>query len=127
MHDNQHDPFDQGSAISSRNNFYAALKELTGFHCGVDKRSEDRMLRSVTVVIQPLDMDFQADGESFHTISRDISSNGMGFICKDPLLHEYIRIAMPEQTQATVIARVCYNLSVGNEYPLYLAGVQFVS
>jgi len=110
-----------------RNDFHLVLKHLVENLAVYEKRSEARTPRSLSLMIQPLDLDFQPDGDSFYAIMRDISSSGMGFINSEPLRHEFVRITMPEQTRSRVIARVCYNLSIGTDYPLYLVGVKFVS
>ena len=107
--------------------FRQTLNHLSNIDPHVERRNDARTPRSVSLEIQPLNMDFQPDGESFYALSRDVSSNGLGFVNSDPLSHEYIRIGMPEQTEATIIAKVRYNLSVGVGYPLFLVGVSFES
>ena len=121
--------FPQGPvSTESFHDFYSVLSEMQRSSNPVDERRGDRRVpRSISLQVQPLDMDFQPEGESFCAITRDISKRGLGFINAEAVDHEYLRIYMPLQTESSVIARVCYNLSIGVTYPLYLVGVEFIS
>lgn len=114
-------------APASKNEFLSLLAELTsGSDKGDKKRRQNRRNpRSVSLRIQPLDLDFCHDGEPFWAVSRDVSNGGLGFINSEPIQHEYVRIGLFEE-EATMIARVCHSTSIGVQYPLYLVGVQFL-
>ena len=115
-------------STESFQDFYSILSDMQRpIKPADERRSDNRVPRSISLQVQPLDMDFQPDGESFCAITRDISKKGLGFINAEAVDHEYLRIYMPLQTESSVIARVCYNLSVGVTYPLYLVGVEFIS
>ncbi len=92
----------------------------------VEKRREERVATSLSLMIQPLDFDFRPDGEPFWALSRDISSRGLGFVNPEPIQHRYVRLELIEHGAST-IARVCHSTSIGLEYPLYLVGVQFLT
>ena len=104
---------------------FRTIANQYAYDISLNRRRARRVPRSLTLKIQPLNMDFLPDGEPFFAISRDISKNGIGFVNSEPLRHEYVRIGIPEQTDQTVIARICYNHSIGLEYPLYLVGADF--
>ena len=105
--------------------FYTLVWELS--KSGFERRTEERIAISVALKIQPLDMDFHVDGESFLALTRDFSQGGLGFISPEPFDHKHLRLSIPGNGTASIIGRVCYNLPVGDEQPLYLVGVQFVS
>lgn len=109
------------------NDFLSLLNELTNAseQDTGNRRKRRRAPRSVSLRIQPLDLDFCPDGDPFWAVSRDISSVGLGFLNGEPLQHEFVRIGLFDQT-ATMIARVCHSTSIGVKYPLYLVGVQFL-
>ncbi len=90
-----------------------------------NQRSEQRNPRSLSLRIQPLDEDFLPDGERFWTVSRDISTRGLGFIMPEPIRHQYLNVGLGnEGPMAIVEVRHCS--SIGSEYPLYLIGVSFL-
>lgn len=111
----------------STQRFSSVLKKLSSGGSNVERRRQRRVPRSVSLRVQPLNSDFKPDGESFCAVTRDISLNGLGFINDEHFSHEFVRIGIPEHTDSTVIARVCYNLSIGVDQPLFLVGVQFLS
>jgi hypothetical protein len=88
-------------------------------------RKHPRTTRSISVSIQPLDADFQPVGDLFWVISRDISPKGMGLICHEPFSCDYVRAGLLSE-QVTVISRVCHNTSIGEAYPLFLVGIEFL-
>ena len=104
--------------------FYSLVRELS--QPPAERRREERYPSSVALRIQPLDMDFRPSGEPFCALTRDISRSGMGFINSEPFDHKYLRLSIPEHGESTIIGKVCYNLSIGIDQPLYLVGVQFV-
>ena len=89
------------------------------------RRKHPRESRSISLSVQPLDEDFQKDGDLFWVVSRDISLKGVGLICPEPIDHQFIRVGLLEEN-VSVIGRVCHNTSIGSEYPLYLVGVEFI-
>jgi len=89
------------------------------------RRKEKRHCRSISLQIQPLDHDFHHDGEPFWVISRDVSGRGLAFINSERINHDYLRIGLMEHN-VTVIAQVRHSTSIGDHYPLYLIGVEFV-
>lgn len=109
------------------NDFLRLLSELTNATAENTgkRRKRRREPRSISLRIQPLDLDFCSDGEPFWAVSRDISSGGLGFVNNEPIQHEFVRIGLFDET-ATMIARVCHSTSIGVKYPLFLVGVQFL-
>lgn len=89
-------------------------------------RAHERTTRSISVSIQPLDEDFQPVGDLFWVVSRDISPKGMGLICHEPFTFDYVRTGLLNE-QITVISRVRHNTSIGESYPLFLVGIEFVN
>jgi len=89
------------------------------------RRCEKRRSRSISLQIKPLDDDFHDEGETFWVISRDISRRGLGFISAEQIRHEYLRIGLLDY-DTTVIAQVRHSTAIGDQYPLYLVGVEFV-
>ena len=81
---------------------------------------------SIPVSIQPLDEDFNAVGEQFWAVSRDISPLGMALIFPEPLNFGYVRIGLLNKN-ASVISRVRHNTSIGETHPMFLVGVEFIS
>ncbi|MFK7766991.1 MAG: hypothetical protein AB8B55_07195 [Mariniblastus sp.] len=91
-----------------------------------NKRKHRREVRSISLSIQPLDDDFQPEGPVFWVVSRDISVEGIGLISPEPIYQKHVRLGLLEE-RVTTIGRVCHSTSIGNEYPLYLIGIEFVS
>lgn len=90
------------------------------------ERRHERIPRSLSVSVQPLNDDFQPDGELFWLVSRDISLAGMGLISLDPVFHRHVRLGLLEEN-VSVIAEVRHNSSIGTHHPLYLVGVEFIT
>ncbi len=90
------------------------------------RRGNPRTTRSLSVSLQPLDDDFQPCGNMFWVVSRDISPKGMGLICHDRLNCQYVRSGLMNE-HVTVISRVCHNTSIGEKYPLFLVGIEFLN
>ena len=105
--------------------FQTLFSDLTRPENGIENRESPRWPFSVELRIQPLDLDYRPDGDPFWVTSRDISDWGAGVICVEPISHDFVRIELPEYDIQT-IARVCHNTSIGEQYPLYLIGLQFV-
>ena len=108
--------------LSQHAQFLTQLRELTRTE---NQRSHTREPKSISLRIQPLDLDFRPDGEPFWAVSRDLSEQGLGFINGEPLDHEYVRIGIFED-QLSIIGRVCHSTSIGVNYPLYLVGVELL-
>lgn len=89
-------------------------------------RSQLRSVRSISISIQPLDEDFQPSGDMFWVVSRDISPIGMGLICHEPLTSPYVRVGLLNE-HVTIISEVRHNTSIGETYPLFLVGVEFLT
>ena len=93
---------------------------------GVEHRSFERISWRVGLKIQPLDSDFQPDGDPYCAISSDVSRGGIGFIYPERMLHEYLRITISD-TSVSAIARVIHNTSIGTDEALYLVGTEFLT
>lgn len=88
------------------------------------RRSHQRLPRSISVSLQPLDDDFRPTGERIWVVSRDISPNGVGLISYRKVECEYLRIGLLNE-QVWVLGRHRHNTAIGKQYPLYLVGVEF--
>lgn len=89
------------------------------------RRSCPRELRSISISIQPLDADFQPLGTAFWVVSRDISTKGLGVVTHDAIEHEYVRVGLLNE-HVTAIGRVRHNTSIGEKYPLFLVGIEYL-
>lgn len=89
-------------------------------------RQRQRRPRSISISVQPLDDDFQPDGDQFWVVSRDISTKGLGLICHEAIAHGFVRIGLMNEA-VTVIGNVRHSTSIGHQYPLFLVGVEFVN
>jgi hypothetical protein len=90
------------------------------------ERRHQRIPRSLSVSVQPLNEDFQPDGEPFWLVSRDISLTGIGLISLDPIVHRHVRLGLLDEN-VSVIGEVRHNSSIGTHHPLYLVGVEFIT
>lgn len=103
-----------------------ALQNLVGTDAPQDqRRRHQRIPRSLSISVQPLDDDFAADGETFYLVSRDVSMGGIGLISPDPIAHRYVRIGLLDES-VSVIGEVRHNSSIGTHHPLYLVGIMFL-
>ena len=105
--------------------FKRLVDDLTHDQRALGRRRHRRRYRSISLKIQPLNHDFHNDGEPFWVISRDISRSGLGFINSEPIQHDYLRIGLLDH-EITVIGQVRHSTSIGDHYPLYLVGVEFL-
>ena len=102
------------------------LREVIQSDLSEDCRRQFRRHSSrLSLVIQPLTDDFQPDGESFRAVSSDLSLKGMAFVNPEDLKHEFVKATF-ESFSLSVICKVQHNSSIGNDYPLYLVGVEFL-
>ncbi len=109
--------------------------QLVEFHRIVDtlihnpqelgRRRHLRSVRSISLRIQPLDHHFHPQGPPIWVISRDFSWTGLGFISAEPIPHDFLKIGLLEQ-DVTVIGQVRHCTSIGDHYPLFLVGVEFL-
>lgn len=106
--------------------FQEVIQNLTADNSRVEQRAEPRYACTLCLEIQPLDENHDPVGSSFMAITRDVSNSGVGFVDAQSFPYDFIRIGIP-QNDATVVAKVCYNRPVGDEDPMYLIGVQFIS
>lgn len=119
------------ASLPSKHRFFLAAQELQNL-IEPDPpemspvRQHQRRMRSISISIQPLNDDFQPDGDVFWVVSRDISPRGLGLICHDAIGHGYIRIGLLNDS-VTVIGNVRHNTSIGHDYPLFLVGVEFLN
>ena len=115
----------------AKHNFFLVAQQLRNMvDCEPSEfrtvRKHPRTSRSISVSIQPLDEDFQPVGDLFWVVSRDISPKGMGLICHEPFDFEFARTGLLNE-QVTVISRVRHNTSIGESYPLFLVGIEFLN
>ena len=61
----------------------------------VERRSQPRRLIVTTVGVVPLDDAFEPIGESFHAVTRDISTSGLGMLHSKPVTAKYLRVLIP--------------------------------
>jgi hypothetical protein len=89
------------------------------------RRTNQRVPRSISVSLQPLDDDFQAAGECQWLMSRDISPYGVGLVSYNPIPQVYVRIGLMND-EISALGKVRHNTSIGHKYPLFLVGVEFL-
>lgn len=120
-----------GKKVKRLHDFYAVAVELQQlidptppeFQC---RRRHRRTPRSISVSVQPLDDDFDVNGDRFWLVSRDISPGGIGLISYDPIEADYVRLGLLNE-KVSIIGRVRHNTSIGDKYPLFLIGIEFMS
>ena len=99
----------------------AALKRRT------EKRSASRADKSladlvdevqVPVTIQPLDNRFRLNGPAITAVTRDISDDGIGLVCVQPITDTYLRLTLttPYGREMDVVACVRHCTRDGNVY-----------
>lgn len=106
-------------------NVNALIRELTAAQEDSSRRGNSRQPHSLSLMIQPLDLDFQPVGDAFQVISRDISASGVGFLNLEVIPHEFVRVSLID-FNASLVARVRHCSSLGKEHPLYLVGLEFI-
>ena len=103
----------------------ALIRELTTAQEDSSRRGNSRQPHSLSLMIQPLDLDFQPVGDSFRALSRDISTSGVGFLNLEAIPHEFVRVSLVD-FNASLVARVRHCSSLGKAHPLWLVGLEFV-
>ena len=76
-------------------------------------------------MLQELDDDLSSKGKSKWAMSRDISQNGIGFVCAEPIGSQYIRVNIVEDN-ISVIGIVRHIRQLTTEHEQYFVGVQFL-
>ena len=89
-----------------------------------EQRDNVRYIKSVSLMIHPLDSDFQSCTDPFWTLSRDIHSRGVGFVHHEVVNHSYVRVRLLDY-DITMIGRVCHNTPIA-DCQMYLIGVEFL-
>ena len=91
--------FDSGPCQTTAQAFFHTAQALQNLVIGQpirfdSRRKHQRIPRSISVSVQPLNDDFQADGESFWVVSRDISLKGIGLISYDPIEIDFVKLGL---------------------------------
>ena len=107
--------------------FRMLLRDISDYPDENDRRQNVRIPKSFVLALQPLDNHLQPIGESFKSVSRDISENGIGFLHPTPFPTNHVRIGPTVDSISQSIARVCYNVVFYGEEAMYLVGVEFQS
>ncbi len=92
----------------------------------VERRKYSRVPQSLILNIQPLNNDLQPVGDSFQAITRDVSTNGVGFLYNSPFPTKYVRVGATKHSVSQSVARVCFNKAYYGEKVVYLVGVEFI-
>lgn len=90
------------------------------------RRKHQRVPRSISVSLQPLDDDFKVVGDQLWVVSRDISPNGIGILSYDPIRHEHVKVGLLNES-VSALGTIRHNTFIGHKYPLYLVGIEFLS
>jgi len=101
------------------------IRELTAAQKDSSRRGTDRQPHSLSLMVQPLDLDFQPVGDPFRALSRDISDSGVGFLNLEAVPYEFVRVSLVD-FNASMVARVRHCSSLGKDHPLYLVGLEFI-
>ena len=112
--------------VNPLGNFAELLRDVAGAEFEGNRRSSERIPRSLVLVVQPLNNEFQPVGSPFKAVTRDVSEKGLGFLHETPFPTKYVRIGATAQSAAQSVARVCYNKTYFGEEPVYLVGVEFL-
>lgn len=113
---------------NSATSFVSLLERMIENRPSGDCRREfARIPRSLVLQIQPLNSNFEREGESFRATTRDVSRKGLGFLHETEFEWPYIEIGPNSHSACQSIARVCYNVTFFGMEALYLIGVQFLT
>ena len=61
---------------------------------GPDRRAERRIRITLPVIVQRLDEKGQPLEPALHAVTRDLSSQGIGLVCRDPVGTEFISMEL---------------------------------
>jgi hypothetical protein len=79
----------------------------------------------VPVLAQPVDEEFNAIGDPFAIVTRDISSKGVGVVHLRPIAHRFLALQMRlGDEDVNLVAEISWCRPLG---PFYYAGGSFVS
>ena len=101
------------------------IRELTAAQKDSSRRGADWQPHRLSLMVQPLDLDFQPVGDPFRALSRDISASGVGFLNREAVPYEFVRVSLVDFS-ASMVARVRHCSSLGKDHPLYLVGLEFI-
>ncbi|MEM7474872.1 MAG: PilZ domain-containing protein [Planctomycetota bacterium] len=104
--------------------FKSILKNLTVGN--PNRRDSDRVPWRSSVELHPLDADFNPAGEKLKAFSSDISRKGIGLISPLPVEHEFVKIVVPD-AELSLYGRVMHTTNIGDEWPQFLVGIQFLT
>jgi len=92
---------------------------------GKERRSEERYLMLVPVLVQPVDAQCNPIGDPFVAVTRDISRKGIGLVHGQPIPHPLVALRMSlAGEEVNVVARLLWSEVLG---PYYYVGGEFVA
>ena len=68
---------------------------------GPERRMANRQAIAVAVAVQPLDSEFELDGESFTAVTTNISGGGIGFVHRIPVCSPYVQLTLSLESGET--------------------------
>ncbi len=91
-----------------------------------ERRKEPRYSVATIVEVQPLDEEFQSQGDVFQVVTRDISASGIGILDSRPVNCKYLAVQLtsPEGRQMQMVMEVLRCQPMGNIYDI---GGKFVT
>lgn len=105
----------------------AVLRKVGATSEQENRRHTLRRPRSIVLIIQPLNNQFEPVGSPFKAITRDVSETGLGFLHESAFPTSFVRIGVTAASSAQSIAQVCYNKAIYRDGLVYLVGVKFIS
>jgi hypothetical protein len=92
---------------------------------GEERRSEERHLMLVPVLVQPVNAQYNPIGDPFVVVTRDISRKGIGLVHGQRIAHPLVALRMSlAGEEVNVVARLVRSEALG---PYYFIGGEFVA
>ena len=115
--------------VRSQRNAIDLIREIlddTQADCVADERVDLRYPVCIPIEVTPYNDEGEPSGESFATITRDVSAGGIAFLHTTAVTGKYLVISFPQakrHSEQRVTVEVCYSRELG---PLWQTGGRFL-
>jgi hypothetical protein len=104
--------------------FYHAIRTCFGPTSAQNRRRWSRRKRCTLLTIQELDDDLSSVGNSKWAVSRDISQMGIGFVTKETVSFNYVRVTIVEDNYSAI--GIIRHARLLDDQDQYFVGVEFL-
>lgn len=104
---------------------FASVLDKVNSGMELDRRHFDRAPCRLQIQVQSVTESLEDFDAPFTAVSSDISTSGLGIVSPILPTSPYIRVSVPG-TDSFAFAKVIHSTNIGDDYPQYLIGAEFL-